>query len=78
MDLLMPGAPQKSIKERGHLIPHLSNHTYSTEAKIGEVKGIYEMNIDLNKYIKAGISPLQKQAVNAPVDFSKIMFNLKF
>jgi hypothetical protein len=77
MDLILPGAPQKSINERKKLIPHLSNHNYSTESKIGEVKDIYESIIDLNKYIKADKSPLQKQAVDTPVDFSKIMFNLK-
>lgn len=80
MDMLIPGSPQKSIKERKLLIPHLSNHVYSTEAKIGKVKDIYETTIDLNKYIKAGQPPLQKQAADAPekIDLGKIMFNLNF
>lgn len=82
MDMLIPGSPQKSIKEKGHLIPHLSDHDYTTKAKIGKVKNIYEINIDLNKYIKAVIeTPLQKQAViETPerIDLGKIMFNLNF
>lgn len=41
MDVLLPDAAKRSIKERKNLIPHLHDHNHSVEAKIGEVANIY-------------------------------------
>jgi hypothetical protein len=40
MDLLLPDAANKSIKERKGIIPHLHDHVHRMEAKIGEVVDI--------------------------------------
>ena len=47
-DLILPGAPAKSIRERKSMIPHLHDHVHQLDAKIGEVIDIYEMLINLN------------------------------
>jgi len=76
LDMLFPGAPSKSIKERKKMIPHLHDHIYTSDAKIGEVVDIYEETIDLNKYIKAAsVAPLkepQDNALNLDYIFSKL------
>jgi hypothetical protein len=62
MDMLLPGAPGKSIKQKFGMIPHLQDHVHSTASKLGEVQDITEEIIDLNKYIKAAlVAPQKKQ-----------------
>jgi len=53
MDLIVPGAWNKSIKERKSLIPHLYDHNFSLEAKVGEVRDIYTQNLT---FTQLGIS----------------------
>lgn len=40
-DVVMSGAPNKSINERKSMIPHLHDHIHTTEAEVGIVKDIY-------------------------------------
>lgn len=47
MDMILPGAVTKSLKERKSLIPHLHDHIHRLDAKVGEVFDIYEMIIQL-------------------------------
>lgn len=49
LDLLLPDAPAKSIKERKGLIPHLHDHIHTTEAEVGDVLDIYLADISLTE-----------------------------
>ena len=40
MDVLLPNAPAKSIKERKGMIPHLRDHIHETIAEVGDVVSI--------------------------------------
>lgn len=44
-DVIIPGAPTKSIQERKHLIPHLHDHIHQTTAEVGVVKDIYTRSV---------------------------------
>lgn len=46
-DVLMPNCWKKSIMENKHLIPHLHDHVFTLEAKVGEVVDIYSQDIPL-------------------------------
>lgn len=48
-DVIIPGAPSKSIRERKHLIPHLHDHIHTTEAEVGDVLDIFTRNIPANE-----------------------------
>lgn len=47
MDLILPNAPLRSIKNRKHLIPHLHDHEHKIAAEIGDVEDIYLEDISL-------------------------------
>ena len=46
-DLVLPNAPNRSINNRKHLIPHLKDHDYRIAAEIGDVVDIYTENVSL-------------------------------
>jgi hypothetical protein len=80
MDMLLPGSPQKSIKERKTMIPHLQDHEHTTASKLGKVVDITEETIDLNKYIKAAIeAPIQKNDKPSikTLDYNYLINNFK-
>lgn len=47
MDLIIPGAWNKSINERKNLIPFLHDHLRTLDARIGDVKDIYGEELPL-------------------------------
>jgi hypothetical protein len=47
MDVLLPGAAKKSMKERKGMIPHLKNHDWTIEAELGDVVSIKYEDIPL-------------------------------
>lgn len=49
LDLLLPDAPAKSIKERKGLIPHLHDHIHTTDAEVGDVVDIFLSDIPLTE-----------------------------
>lgn len=49
MDLILPDAPLKSIKERAGMIPMLHDHEHKLEAEIGDVKDIYLADVSLRE-----------------------------
>lgn len=74
MDLLIPDAPKKSIKERKGLIPQLHDHIHQTTAEIGDVKDILLLDVPIRElgYDKDGST----QAVVFIVDI-KAAYNQK-
>ena len=49
LDVLLPDAAKKSIKERKGLIPHLHDHIHMTTAEVGEVKSITLEEVPLSQ-----------------------------
>lgn len=49
MDMILPNAPKKSIRERKGIIPHIHDHIYQATAKVGEVKDITLEDISLKE-----------------------------
>ncbi len=45
MDMILPGAANKSIQERKGLIPFLHDHLRTLDARIADVKDIYETDL---------------------------------
>lgn len=49
MDVLLPNAPAKSIRERGGMIPHLRDHIHETIAEVGDVVSITLEDISVSQ-----------------------------
>lgn len=49
MDMILPDAPAKSIRERKGMIPQLHSHLHSFEGEIGDVVDIYLSDISLRE-----------------------------
>lgn len=47
MDMIIPGAWNKSISEKKGFIPHLHDHLRTITARVGDVKDIYEGEVSL-------------------------------
>jgi hypothetical protein len=49
LDMILPDAVNKSLKDKKNNIPHLHDHERSTTAKIGEVVDIYMDNVNYSE-----------------------------
>lgn len=49
MDMIVDGAPARSIRERKNLIPHLHDHLHLMTAEVGDVQDIYLADISLTE-----------------------------
>lgn len=49
LDMILPDAVNKSLKERKDKIPHLHDHLRETTAKVGEVKDIYMQDFSFSE-----------------------------
>lgn len=49
MDVLTDTSYDKSIKERGNLLPHIKNHDHSADAHVGDVQEVYKKVISLKR-----------------------------
>jgi hypothetical protein len=49
MDVLTDKSYNKSVKEKGILIPHINDHNWESTAHVGDVKGVYTQDIPLKE-----------------------------
>jgi hypothetical protein len=77
LDMIIPGAVDKSLKERKGKIPHLHDHERSTTAKVGEVVDIYTQDLSFSELgiLGTGIANVLIFETNILKDYNENIFN---
>ena len=77
MDMILPGAWNKSINERKGLIPFLHDHLRSLDARVGDVTDIYESKMPLSQLgiDKEGTGYALIFEADIKKDYNKNIFN---
>ncbi len=77
MDMILPGAWNKSISEKKGFIPHLHDHLRSLTARVGDVQDIYEGEVSLRTLgiEKEGIAFVLIFETNIQKGYNENIFN---